>query len=104
MANDITILYGIITFFIIIGVLAPFLNAEFSSNITEHDPNSITDDLNTGQAQSSISAFKVFGSVISMFFWSFGLIPVWLDLIIFTPLRIILVLIIARNVWIGGGG
>jgi len=53
--------------------------------------------------QDNVSLKSVIWSVVKMFFWTFGSIPTWLDLIVFLPLRIILALIIARNIWIGGG-
>ena len=104
MVNDITIIFGIIVFFVSIGIIAPFLNAEFNSSIPQFSTTALTDDIDEGEIKSDINAFKVFASVFSMFFWTFGEIPAFVDALIFIPLRLILALIIARNIWIGGGG
>ena len=104
MGNDITVMYGIIIFFVLIGVIAPYLNAEFNSELAELDPTILESGIDPDDARSTVGAFNVIGSVFAMFFWTFGIIPVWFDLIIFLPLRITLALIVARNIWIGGGG
>ena len=121
MANDITIISGIISIFIVIGVLLPFVNDAFSvqdsvssvdqfeSRIGDDVKNvrnneSVTGILGTFSAGAQgVSFLKIFFSVALMFFWTFGALPFWIDMI-FLILRTILVLIIARNIWIGGGG
>ena len=102
MVNDMTIIYGFVTFFVLIGIVTPYINAEFNSSYPVNDAETLI-DIDTDKAVSSVSAFKVIGSVITMFFWSFGNLPVWLDLVLFLPLRVVFYLIIARNIWIGGG-
>lgn len=104
MVNDMTIMYGIIVFFVIIGVLAPFLNASFDTDIPETSASSLYEDIDENDVTSTVSTFRVITSVFSMFFWTFGSLPLFIDAVIFTPLRIILAVIIARNIWIGGGG
>lgn len=110
MVNDITIIGGIITVFILLGVITPFLNADFNSDqVTNYDIEGFTSDAaeNVRTTESVFSVTNlviVFLSVIKMFFWTFGDLPFWVDLLILTPMRFILVLTIARNVWVGGGG
>lgn len=121
MGNDITIAGSIMFILIIIGVMLPFVQAEFNQPVTNNDVSGLSsqigDDIrnvrdnetvtgilgtfNTGA--KTISFFDVFFSVVGMFFWTFGALPFWID-IFFVFIRIILALIIARNVWIGGGG
>ena len=50
------------------------------------------------------SIWTIIGSMFGMMFWSFGGIPVWLDITLFMALRITFFLLIARNIWVGGGG
>ena len=101
--NDMTIIFGLISFFVFIGVVTPFINADLNSNLPEFSPEQLTANINTEEAKSAVSAFKVLGSVLSMFFFTFGSIPIFIDVAVFIPLRLLLVLIVARNVWIGGG-
>ena len=102
--NDMTIIYGLITFFIILGIATPLINAEFGSNYSSGNPDSIENDITAHIENSEVSMWQIIKSVLSMFLWTFGALPVWFDLIIMLPLRILLVLIVARNIWIGGGG
>ena len=95
MANDMTIIFGIILLFVAIGVISPYINAEFGSDMIENGDVLDADD--------SVNGTDVMLSVAGMFFWTFGTIPAWLDGLLFVPLRILLYLIIARNIWIGGG-
>lgn len=56
------------------------------------------------QATSDLtSPLGILVSVLSMFFWSITNIPVWLEIGLFIPLRILLSIAIARNIWVGGG-
>ena len=100
MVNDMTILGGIVIIFVFIGFVTPFINEEFSGTAAEYNVDDVTGDLDTPNA---VNAFTILISIFKIFFWTFGSIPTWLDVILFTPMRIILALIIARNVWIGGG-
>lgn len=105
--NDIGIIVGIMTVFIATGLILPFINDELDGNQEftadiEGLKTQVGQDSNDLKFTSGINAFSVFTSIISMFFWSFGALPFWLDSI-FVILRITLVATIARNVWIGGG-
>jgi len=103
MASDITIIGGIIALFIVLGVALPYISAEYGATDNVH-----TTDIkgavegNARNDTSTISIFKIFTSVLSMFFWTFGALPIYLDLF-FLIIRIILFMTIARNVWVGGG-
>ena len=104
MANDMSIAYGIILFFFLVGAITPFMNASFTDlDIPENQPTGIIGDIDEDDLTST-KAYKVIKSLFKIFFWSFGALPTWIEWIIFIPLRILLVLIIARNIWIGGGG
>ena len=98
--SDIMIIGGIVLLFVALGVALPFIQEAFG---VEQTANSAEGLINPADASSTVSAFSVIGSVASMFFWTFGALPTWLDLI-FVVLRIMLVVTVARNVWIGGGG
>ncbi len=71
MTNDMTIIFGIMTFFIGLGIIIPFINAEYNSDYTEYDVDGLTGQVIGEQDSigSVLSGWKVFGSVLSMFFW-----------------------------------
>lgn len=106
--NDIGQAVAIITIFIATGLILPFINEElggnqqFNTNIDGLN-DQVSQDVQDFNKLSGINAFSVFLSVVSMFFWSFGALPFWLDAL-FVIFRIQLALLIARNIWIGGGG
>lgn len=101
--NDIGIIMGIISFFVLIGFFLPIVNSEFTATGTIGE-----DDINTSSVEivtvDDVGPVDILLSVLSMFFWTFGGIPAWLDATVFMLLRITLALTIARNVWVGGGG
>lgn len=102
MGNDITIIAGIVTVFALLGFILPFLNADFDQNYNDYSLDSIENNIGDSE-RSTVGIFDVILSVFTIFFWTFGALPIWLDLIL-TIFRIILAITIARNVWIGGGG
>ena len=105
MVNDISIIAVIITVFVLLGVLLPFINNDLTGVAGSNLSATGLQD-NVGEEVenvSTISAFSVALSILKMFFWTFGTLPFWLDAI-FVIFRILLAFIIARNIWIGGGG
>lgn len=103
MVNDMTIIFSIVTLFIAVGFITPMINDEFGGEYDTNSPDYIKEQINQDDIESTTSSWKIIISVFSMFFWTFGALPVWLETLIFLPLRIILAFIIARNIWIGGG-
>lgn len=117
MTNDMTIIGSIIIFFFILGASIPFINQAFGIeeqpfvdaegivlDIGDQMENSTSPELYENFVPTGgITIFKVIGSVFKMFFWGFGQVPLWINIAILWPLRILLALIIARNIWVGGG-
>lgn len=103
IVNDISIAWGIIGTFVLLGVLMPFVNDAFNVDASEFDEQNVETEVGENiENVSTINAFSVLFSILGMFFWTFGQIPFWLDAI-FVIFRIMLATIIARNVWVGGG-
>ncbi len=90
-----SILYGIITFFVIIGFIAPFVNDEFGGNAPVYDLDTLDSGIDAESTSAIGTAFEVFVSIVSMFFWNFNL-PVWMNAIIFLPIRIIFILLVTK--------
>ena len=105
--NDITILYGIITFLLILGFVTPFINDTFGTSHPGYNKDFLESTVGEEDfkvvTKTSLQIWRILVSMGTMFFWTFGGLPAWMDILMFVP-RLTLVLIIARNVWIGGGG
>jgi len=99
--NDISIAGFIILLFVVIGTLLPYINAEYGGEVNTIDTDIIdVDDVSKVSGQVSVTG--ILGSIAKMFFWTFGELPFWLDMF-FIVFRIILLAIIGRNLWFGGG-
>lgn len=95
----------IILIFLCLGVFLPYINADFNNDDEVVNVEGFTTDIGEKvENASQVSAFTVIFSVFKMFFWTFGSIPFWIDLTVIMTLRIVLVVLLARNIWIGGGG
>ena len=105
MANDMIIILVISVIFIGLGSVLPFIQEDLDiSPVVTTDTEEFVQDIGE-EADSAVSLtiFTVLFSVLKMFFFTFGDLPFLIDVFIFIPLRLILVLTIARNIWIGGG-
>jgi|TARA_Y100000310_G_scaffold345798_1_gene470087 hypothetical protein len=110
--NDISIIAVIASVFILTGIIIPFVNSTLGTDISTFDNDQFesnvkqtAQDASESSVTSSISAFKVLTNVLKLAFFDFGDtlgVPFWLD-ILYTILAIIFVLVIARNIWVGGG-
>jgi hypothetical protein len=99
------IVITIIFFFLCMGIVLPFIEHDIKGTSVNptYNEKEIINGMNSA-GKSSLSIWSVIGSVASMFLWTFGSIHWLIDLLIFVPLRILLLLTISRNIWIGGGG
>ena len=101
--SDMDILATIVIFFITLGTVMPFIHASFDE--TETNVNTKGVEFAAGQdlAASNVSILGVVLSIFTMFFWTFGNIPVILDLILFVPLRIIFIVLLYKLIRGVGG-
>lgn len=103
--NDMVIIAALVSAFLVLGVVLPFIKAEFPTTPdTTADPAYLHSQVEASQASMNpISGWQVAFSLLTIWFWSFGAVPLFIDLCILLPMRIVLVLTIARNIWPGGG-
>ncbi|MAH48575.1 hypothetical protein CMI37_22310 [Candidatus Pacearchaeota archaeon] len=104
--NDISIISVILAIFLITSVVIPFVNFEFGTEFSNLDEDAILQTArDDAESVSTISAFTVLKNVILLALFDVGDtlgLPIWLD-IIYTLLAILFIIVIARNIWIGGG-
>lgn len=93
-------LWGALLF---IGLLLPFVNTTFSTGIPVYDANAGTHGL-TDVTPNAVNAWSVIASLILVNLWTFGGVPWYIDLTFLMVIRVTLAFVIARNIWIGGGG
>ena len=105
--NDISIIAVISFIFLATAVMIPFINSEFGTTASTFDIDNLESDVKEDATSiSRLSGFGVLKTVIQLAVFDFGNslgLPFWLDLL-YTGLGIIFILVIARNIWIGGGG
>ena len=102
--GDTAILFTIITIFVFLGAILPFINTAFGQD--ETNLNTAGVEFATGQGfddENSISIGSIAVSIFIMFFWTFGAIPVLLDLLLFVPMRIVFVILLFKLIRGVGG-
>lgn len=90
MESNNAILLIIFILFLGLGLVLPIVSNEFNSSYEGTDSSSISD--NVGQINpnvSDLSLITYLKSIIFIYFFTFGQIPFWLDIIVFVPLRLI---------------
>ena len=97
MGSDTTILITIITIFVVVGASLPFINEEFGESSSSIDVQNLEDTVGSHADNILVSFYSVFISIVSMFFWTFGAMPLVLELF-FSVLRIVLIIIIAKMI------
>lgn len=99
--SDTVMFLTIICVFVVIGGLLPYIQTGLGQSSTDLNIMGLKQDL--GQAvdgditvlNATPTGFAVMTSILKMFFWSFGSLPFWLDLIFLIP-RMMLVLLFVR--------
>lgn len=104
--NDISIIAVIFAIFLISALIIPYINSEFDTSYNEYDADGIVQDAKDDvESVNAISAFTVLVTVMKLGIYDFGNslgLPLWMDAL-YTILAIIFILVIARNIWVGGG-
>lgn len=105
--NDVSILAGILGIILATAIIIPLINAEFNQSFTEFNVDgSVADAKQDAENVSTLNAFTVLLTVFKLMFWDFGdtlNLPFFLDAF-YTLLALLFIIIVARNIWIGGGG
>lgn len=102
MANDITIIGTILGIFVMLSLFLPFIQADFGEIQTSNSVDSLI-DADDSDDLTDVSAWELIKSFFKVFFWSFGTFPFWLEGIL-GVMKLVLIITVARNIWVGGGG
>ena len=105
--NDIYIIMVILSILIFTAAFLPFVDQAFGTSSsqfnTEKTFNQIVED---SENVEQFNGFTVLLNLLKLSIWDVGDslgLPFWLDAF-YTILAIILIVTLARNIWIGGGG
>jgi len=110
--NDITIIMGVVFVFVGLGFIMPYIHEDFNTGETIDSDlvsleTKLQDDydyiVTSDDIVAPITIWHLIWSVLKMFVWTFGSFPIWIDALIFLPMRIMFFVTIARNIHIGGG-
>ena len=103
LVNDSTVMGGIITLLLMMSLIIPAIQSEFGDVTQQFNKDSLTANL-TQENLRQVDSPAGLKSIGKMFLWTFGDLPLWLDLLLLVP-RIILYFILARNLipFLGGG-
>ncbi len=104
--NDISII-AVLTFILFgTAIIIPFVNEAVGTDADTFNTGNLEGQIrDDAESASTISAFTVLITMFKLAIFDFGdtlELPFWLDAI-YTVLGIILIIVIARNIWIGGG-
>ena len=91
--TDAEYIWIFVVVFGLIGFITPFIALEFGGTVGNFDIDGVPE----------ASGFGVLNAITSILFWTFG-VPVWLNVAIFIPLRVMMWFIILRNTPIIGTG
>ena len=86
--SDTTIIYGMVFFFIFLGLVMPFIDQAFSREVTNYDLQGIEDTAGQNITSNPITIGEIILSIFLMFFWDFNT-PLVIQLLILLPLRIV---------------
>ncbi len=105
--NDISII-AVLTFILFgTAIIIPFVNSAVGTDADTFDIDNFEGNVrDDATSVSTISAFTVLITVLKLGLYDVGNtlgLPFWLDAI-YTVIGLTLIIVIARNVWIGGGG
>jgi hypothetical protein len=98
MANDVYYILAFTGIFLIIGLVAPLINSEFSSDLVEGNELELGEEPDTASGMGDV--------ILNLFvlpFWTFGF-PTWLNLWILLPVRVAFIFLIIRNLPVIGSG
>lgn len=96
MASNNSLLITFLSVFLALGFVMPFITSEFGSETSTADAEGFMEDVGQ-QDYTDVSAFEIILSMASIFFWSFGAVPVWVNLILMIP-RVIFYVILYDKV------
>ena len=91
------LLLTIVIIFTFLGVMLPFAQSSVNDNSSDYGYDVLNGKL-SNDSSSVVVIITVFISVLKMFTFTFGQLPVWLDLILFMPLRAMAYIIIGTKI------
>lgn len=112
--HDVSLIGIFVCFFLVLGISVPYIQNEFSINtvyiydaqtgkmIEDYRNTDISEEMENIGESTDFTGLTMLKSIAGMFTFTFGQLPLFLDLIMFIP-RILLYVLIYRQIRSGGG-
>lgn len=81
------LLFTFLAVFLLLGWALPYIYNEYGGS--EYNTNAAVDEL----ASAEVGALDIMTSIATVFFWSFGPIPIWLNIFLLIPRLIFWVIV-----------
>jgi len=101
VSNDIVLIGFLLGILICVGVAMTYAHASVDSVYAGDSAD--YDEFLDETTPSVTNAWSFFINIIDAVFWGFGSLPLFINIPLFI-VRLMLLLTIVRNIWIGGGG
>lgn len=102
--SDPKLLYGLIVFFIVSGLVVGLIQEFVEGESEEFNTKSIVKGSREEiSLKNSSTIFRVLLEIVKMSFWTFGSIPVLFELVFYVPLRLIFWFLVVRQITGSGG-
>lgn len=95
MVNDLSIAVTLLCIIVFTGTLLPFIYVMGNQPGSEYDAEAQIPDNFIEEISISNLGFGVLVSIASMFFWTFGALPIWLEMV-FIVIRVVFILFVVR--------
>ena len=93
---------SIVIIFGVLGFLLPFFQRDFNQPTVDSKIENLLEGFDDETDVTKISSLKILVSITRMFTWTFGAVPLFIDILILTPMRLLLLFLIYRSVRSGG--
>ncbi len=101
--SDTIVIYTIIIAFVALGAILPFINEAFNQQDIDFNAQNVEFQGGQNLFSNTVTVLGVITSVVTMFFWTFGAIPAIIDLVVFTPIRIMFAILLYKLILRVGG-
>ena len=93
MSNNNAVFFTLLSVFLVLGFMTPFIQESFDEDITDYDAQGYIDDFGQGDVENTnwIFIWESLVGMVTIFFWTFN-VSVWFNIILL-PFRFYIIII-----------